>query len=783
MFKNAKIKTKVFILTVIPLVILSLIISINSITKITNSIMDYNYNNLKTARDVKKLQLENYFDTLKSNIEVFVQTQTLKSFVLEFANLDDVDDLVIESDKKFPVENSYIQRMSERKDEFFNLFLNSYNLMDIYLVNLNYGHIIYSAAKNSDYGENLLHGKLKDSHLTKLYNEVKKSKKTQISDIKFYEPLNYPAMFIATPVIIDDYFESVLIFQVNIREINKIMDFRKGYGQTQQDYLVGEDKKLRSDTFLDKKSFNLSSDQTLNTLSVQKALKGESGIENTKDYMDREVLSAYTSIEIDKGIRWNIISEITENEIEKLPSSIQIQILSTSVVMLVVIFVIVGFITNRTIIDPLNNVKEGLNSLFRFLNKETNTFESIKLNSKDELGEMAESINTNMHKTQQNINDERIFIDNVQEIMDGVTNCCFAGRIDVDTNNESLNHLKGTINHALDTLHSKITDINDILEVYASLDYTKEITMENINPTGVFYEMLININTLRETINEMLIENKANGLTLDRSSDILLENVDNLNQNLNQSAAALEETSAALEQITSNISSTTTNIVKMAEHANDVTTSANEGQRLASSTTSAMDSINKEVTAISEAISVIDQIAFQTNILSLNAAVEAATAGEAGKGFAVVAQEVRNLASRSAEAANEIKALVENATKKANDGKRTADTMIKGYDHLNETISKTIELIKDVEFSSKEQQTGIVQINDAITILDKQTQQNANIAAQTHDVAFSTDTIAKVIVENADEKEFDRKNEITAKDLSHIMSLKEQRERKLQNKA
>jgi methyl-accepting chemotaxis protein len=82
-----------------------------------------------------------------------------------------------------------------------------------------------------------------------------------------------------------------------------------------------------------------------------------------------------------------------------------------------------------------------------------------------------------------------------------------------------------------------------------------------------------------------------------------------------------------------------------------------------------MDEINSEVQAINEAISFIDQIAFQTNILSLNAAVEAATAGEAGKGFAVVAQEVRNLAGRSAEAANEIKRLVENAATKANQGK------------------------------------------------------------------------------------------------------------------
>ena len=122
-----------------------------------------------------------------------------------------------------------------------------------------------------------------------------------------------------------------------------------------------------------------------------------------------------------------------------------------------------------------------------------------------------------------------------------------------------------------------------------------------------------------------------------------------------------------------------------------------------------MDEINNQVHLINDSILVIDQIAFQTNILSLNAAVEAATAGEAGKGFAVVAAEVRNLASRSAEAAKEIKAIVENATSKANQGKDIANNMIDGYKQLNQNISQTINLISDIEMSSKEQLSGIEQ--------------------------------------------------------------------------
>jgi methyl-accepting chemotaxis protein len=179
-----------------------------------------------------------------------------------------------------------------------------------------------------------------------------------------------------------------------------------------------------------------------------------------------------------------------------------------------------------------------------------------------------------------------------------------------------------------------------------------------------------------------------------------------------------------------------------------------------------MEEINVQVNSINEAITVIDQIAFQTNILSLNAAVEAATAGEAGKGFAVVAAEVRNLASRSAEAAKEIKNIVENATRKANDGKEIANHMIEGYKELNQNITNTINLIQDIEMSSKEQLSGIEQINDAVNQLDQQTQQNAAVASQTHDVAVITDEIAKLVVTSADEKEFKGKNEVKAKKMN-----------------
>ncbi|BAK71950.1 methyl-accepting chemotaxis protein [Arcobacter sp. L] len=332
----------------------------------------------------------------------------------------------------------------------------------------------------------------------------------------------------------------------------------------------------------------------------------------------------------------------------------------------------------------------------------------------------------------------------------------------VETSNEKLNYISNTYNTLVENLRVIIETILQTLKDYSNHNYVKKIEMPHLQ--GEFKMLVDGVNDLRKTITTMLIENKSNGLTLDIKSEILLENIDKLNKSSNQTAASLEESAAALEEITSNIRNTTDKISKMTELSKELILVSNNGEALANKTTIAMEEINTEVNSINEAITVIDQIAFQTNILSLNAAVEAATAGEAGKGFAVVAQEVRNLANRSADAAKEIKKIVENATLKANNGKNIANNMIEGYKELSENISSTTSIINDIQNASKEQLLGIEQINDSINLLDRQTQLNATIANESYEATLVTDKISKLIVANANEKAFVGKDSVHPKD-------------------
>ena len=454
-----------------------------------------------------------------------------------------------------------------------------------------------------------------------------------------------------------------------------------------------------------------------------------------------------------------VAAEINNQANEDYDSTV-IQTIIT-IVFAFVLLIFISFLIISDMTNKITNFKNGLLGFFAYLNRESINSELLEDKSKDEFGEMAKVVNQNILRTQKGIEEDRKLINETIAVLGEFEQGDLCQRLNLDVENPALAELKRVINNMGTVLETNIDNILKVLEQYSNYNYLNKIDQKSLKEH--LLKLANGVNTLGDSITNMLVQNKSNGLTLEQSSSLLLTNVDKLNLSSNEAAASLEETAAALEEITSNIRNNTENIAKMAKYSNEITKASSDGEKLANKTTLAMDEINTQVNLVNDAISVIDQIAFQTNILSLNAAVEAATAGEAGKGFAVVAQEVRNLASRSAEAAKEIKSIVEEATKKANEGKDIANEMIQGYKSLNDSINSTINLISDVEMSSKEQLSGIEQINDAVNQLDQQTQQNAAISTQTNDIAITSDKIAKLIVEDANKKEFHGKNDIVAK--------------------
>jgi len=336
----------------------------------------------------------------------------------------------------------------------------------------------------------------------------------------------------------------------------------------------------------------------------------------------------------------------------------------------------------------------------------------------------------------------------------------FKNKINIKTKNQNFQTIADNINQTANNLSSSFDEMLQFFEKYQKNDFTAEIKN---NKSEELQTLIEAINKLNVKISRMLLSSLKSGNMFKKNADSLKNNMELLSANIVTQATILEETSASMEEITSSVRNNSLDVDKMLTYSNELLISVKSGYKSAKNSAELMDRINDKTKSIEEAITVIDQIAFQTNILSLNAAVEAATAGEAGRGFAVVAAEVRNLASRSADAAKEIKSLVESATKEANNGKNASTDMIKEYDILNENIQKTKEIIENISSSLKEQEKGIEQVNVAVADLDRATQQNALRAQETREIANQNDQMATTMVVETNKTNFFGRDEFNRK--------------------
>ncbi len=463
-----------------------------------------------------------------------------------------------------------------------------------------------------------------------------------------------------------------------------------------------------------------------------------------------------------KELNWTIVTGIYVDDIEKNIAKVRKRIdndvnsliytlISIIAILLIVIVFVVSYISKVTLITPLNIFEEGLLSFLSFLNKEKKDVSLIELTTKDEIGLMTNRINENIVKVKQTIEQDEKVIEDVTRVVNDVSSGILTKKVEAKTSNAIINELTEDLNIMIGSLYNTINHTIDVLKSYESRDFTKQTT---ISCKGELCSLTSGVNKLGQEISMMLKTNLENSEVLDENANNLTSNMNRLTVSANEQAASLEETAAALEEITETMRANSNNINELSSNSVSLRDEVNKGKDLSKKTSNSMEQINDNVNAITESIAIIDQIAFQTNILSLNAAVEAATAGEAGKGFAVVAGEVRNLATRSAEAAKEIKALVESATKSSNEGKDIVNIMYEGYEKLNANIINTTSIVDTVTTNAKEQMIGVEQINSAVGQLDKTTQENAAIASEINEVVKSVHSMADKVVEEVQKSKF-----------------------------
>ncbi|MGE9551723.1 methyl-accepting chemotaxis protein [Erwinia amylovora] len=213
------------------------------------------------------------------------------------------------------------------------------------------------------------------------------------------------------------------------------------------------------------------------------------------------------------------------------------------------------------------------------------------------------------------------------------------------------------------------------------------------------------------------------------ASEISMGNND-LSARTEQQAASLEQTAASMEELTATVKQNAENARQASQLAKNASETAGKGGRVVEGVVKTMSEIADSSQKIADITSVIDGIAFQTNILALNAAVEAARAGEQGRGFAVVAGEVRNLAQRSAQAAKEIKTLIEASVSRVNAGSQQVTTAGDTMNDIVDAVVRVTDIMSEISSASDEQSRGIDQIGQAVTEMDRVTQQNASLVQE-----------------------------------------------------
>jgi methyl-accepting chemotaxis protein len=257
---------------------------------------------------------------------------------------------------------------------------------------------------------------------------------------------------------------------------------------------------------------------------------------------------------------------------------------------------------------------------------------------------------------------------------------------------------------------------------------TSRIPMEG--KAGDLEALCRGVNTLLESTADLVKRVKNSTGEVQQGAEEISKGNTNLSQRTEEQASSLEETASSMEEMTSTVRQTADNAGQANQLAMAARVQAEKGGAVVSSAVSAMAGINQASKKIADIIGVIDEIAFQTNLLALNAAVEAARAGEQGRGFAVVATEVRNLAGRSATAAKEIKALIVDSVSKVEEGSRLVDESGKTLDEIVMSVKKVTDIVAEIAAASREQSSGIEQVNKAVMQMDTTTQQNAALVEQ-----------------------------------------------------
>lgn len=401
-----------------------------------------------------------------------------------------------------------------------------------------------------------------------------------------------------------------------------------------------------------------------------------------------------------------------------------------------------GDFSKRISIDvhgDLDTLKQGINTSVHSIEETMKEIEMVM----DAMSNGYFDVNTNanvkgqfkriMENTAFTMGGLNLIINDITEAMHKMQNGDFTARVNADAKGQ-LEELKNNVNLSMESLELAIEDITDMVVAQSKGDLTNQITNDYRGQLDTLRNAInSSVSRLADVVSQAM---NATSVVAGAADEVSRGSMD-LSDRVQQQASALQETSATMDEMNSAVQGNSKNAQQASQVAIEVQNRANDGAKVMQETIEAMTAIQESSHKISDIVNLIDGIAFQTNLLALNAAVEAARAGEHGRGFAVVAGEVRSLAQKSAEAAKDIKSLIEESVNRIDQGSQLATQSGDMLNEINHEIEAFSKMIGDIAQASEEQAQGVNQVHAAIGQIDSVTQQNAALVEETSAAAAS----------------------------------------------
>lgn len=588
-----------------------------------------------------------------------------------------------QKDELLAAEDKSVWTLRHKKyHEGFRAYQRARGLYDLFLFDPN-GNLIYSVFKEDDFGTNFVDGPHKDSGLGEAFRAARdlEAGKTYMTGLSPYGPSHgAPAIFITAPVYSGMSLVGVVGVQVPVDRLTDILAQSGMLGKTGLVYTV--DAHGNATSASPHEGGHKMFDQLPMTEAVVAAIADEDTyFENTTGIERPSVIAVTDGLIAPNGDRWGIVLEIGYAEATSNSAALVRNSLLTAAIVSLGILVF-SWVAARTVTRRVHDLNVDMTAVA----ERQYNLEVKGTDYGDELGQITRTL----------------------EGFKGDLKAAEAAEEARVLRQKERDHVVATLNKGL----IKLSEGDLTFEIKEAFPEEHESLREHFNTA---------VNRLQSLVNEVVeaVASIRNGAQeINRSSD-------DLSQRTEAQAATLEETAAALDELTASVKSSADGAQNVEGIVKEARTEAEASGAVVRNAVAAMTEIEKSSTQISRIISVIDDIAFQTNLLALNAGVEAARAGEAGRGFAVVASEVQSLAQRSADAANEIKGLINASGQHVGRGVDLVGKAGKALESIVERVTNISTLVSDIARGAAEQSTGIAEINTGMSQLDQVTQQNA----------------------------------------------------------